>query len=111
MLAQRGEARLLRGAANVLRILTPNARAIFRVLADEMLANPGEHGMAWSKLYTACREQFVVASENTLRTHLQEFTDHQLAKQVKRADGVQMVVLPFSPDDIQQVLVDIASAG
>jgi origin recognition complex subunit 2 len=46
ILAQRGEARLTRGAANVLRILTPNARAIFRVLAEETLAHPADHGAA-----------------------------------------------------------------
>ena len=110
LLAARGEARLTRGAATVLRILTPNARAIFRVLADEALAHPEEHGLPFSRLYTLCREQFLVASEATLRMHLTEYYDHGIVKYEKRK-GTEVLTLPFSADDIQQILDDIEAAG
>ena len=111
ILASRGEARLTRGAATVLRSLTPNARAIFRVLADETLAHPEEHGLPLARLSTLCREQFLVASETTLKMHLTEYYDHGIVKRVKRGDGAEVLALPFSPDDIQQILDDIEDAG
>jgi origin recognition complex subunit 2 len=111
ILAARGEARLLRGAANVLRILTPNARAIFRVLAEEHLAHPADHGLSLARLYTLCREQFLVASETTLKAHLTEYFDHQLVKRVKRPDGAELIAIAFGAEDIQQLLDDIEAAG
>jgi origin recognition complex subunit 2 len=111
ILAQRGEARLLRGAAHVLRSLTPNARAIFRILGTAALANPNDNGMPQARLYSLCREQFVVPSETTLKAQLTEFFDHALIKRIKRTDGSTVIALQFSGEDIQQILDDIEEAG
>ena len=76
----KGEERHIRGAANVLRTLTPNARHIFRLLADHQLSCPDGSGMSFHAFYTQCREQFLATSEMTLRSHLTEFVDHELTR-------------------------------
>ncbi len=67
--------------------------------------------MTLARLYTLCREQFLVASETTLKAHLTEYFDHQLVKRVKRHDGTEVVAIQFAPEDIQQILEDIEAAG
>ena len=72
LLASKGEERHIRGAANVLRSLTPNARSIFRLLAEHQLRSPENEvtGLSFHTFYGMCREQFFVSSQVTLRSHL-----------------------------------------
>lgn len=107
LLASRGEERHVRGAANVLRSLTSNARDIFRVLAEYQLQNPEEKGMGFHAFYTECRAQFLATSEVTLRSHLTEFVDHELTRARKGADGEDVVHAPFASDVLAQLLKEI----
>ena len=107
LLASRGEERHVRGAANVLRSLTSNARDIFRVLAEYQLQNPEEKGMGFHAFYTECRAQFLATSEVTLRSHLTEFMDHELTRARKGADGEDVVHAPFASDVLAQLLKEI----
>lgn len=107
LLASRGEERHVRGAANVLRSLTSNARDIFRVLAEYQLQNPEEKGMGFHAFYTECRAQFLATSEVTLRSHLTEFVDHELTRTRKGADGEDVVHAPFASDVLAQLLKEI----
>ena len=109
LLASRGEERHVRGAANVLKSLTSNARDIFRVLAEYQLANPEEKGMGFHAFYTECRSQFLATSEVTLRSHLTEFVDHELTRTRKGADGEDVVHAPFASDVLAQLLKEIQS--
>ena len=109
LLASRGEERHVRGAANVLRSLTSNARDIFRVLAEYQLVNPEEKGMGFHAFYTECRSQFLATSEVTLRSHLTEFVDHELTRTRKGADGEDVVHAPFESDVLAQLLKEIQS--
>lgn len=107
LLASRGEERHIRGAVNVLRSLTSNARDIFRVLAEYQLANPDEKGMGFHAFYSECRSHFLAASEVTLRSHLTEFVDHELTRTRKGSDGEDLVHAPFANDALVQLLKEI----
>lgn len=107
LLASKGEERHIRGAVNVLRSLTSNARDIFRLLAEHQLANPEEKGMGFHAFYTECRAQFLATSEVTLRSHLTEFVDHELTRTRKSADGEDVVHIPFAADVLAQLLKEI----
>ena len=92
-------------ATVVLQTLVPNARRIFRLLAENQLEGEAESGkprlchekclccnsssvdsllldagMTVHDLFKACREQLLVANELALRSHLNEFRDHQLVQ-------------------------------
>jgi len=107
MLASKGEERHVRGAVNVLRSLTSNARDIFRLLAEHQLANPESGGMTFHAFYTRCREQFLATSETTLKSHLTEFVDHELTRTERGSEGVDLVHIPFADDVIAQLLEQI----
>jgi origin recognition complex subunit 2 len=107
LLASKGEERHVRGASNVLRSLTSNARDIFRLLAEHQLQHPDEQGWKFHAFYTACREQFFATSEVTLRSHLTEFTDHELTRYKRSNDGEDLVVIPFAADILGQLLKEI----
>ena len=107
LLASKGEERHVRGAANVLRSLTSNARDIFRLLAEFQMANPEERGMSFHAFYTECRARFLATSEVTLRSHLTEFVDHELTRTRKSQDGEDLVHVPFAPDVLAQLLKEI----
>lgn len=110
LLSGGGEARLRRGAASVLQSLTPNARSVFRILAAQQLKHE-EQGLSFDAWFRLCRAAFAVSAEGQLRAHLGEFSDHGLVKRVRRADGVEAVVLQFSDEDLNTILEDIGPTG
>lgn len=77
LLVGRREESTMQGAAIVLRTLVPNARRIFSIIAEQQIQDQ-EQGLSFQRLFKTCREQFLVSSEMTLRSHLTEFKDHQL---------------------------------
>ncbi len=68
-------------------------------------------GLTLTRLYALCRQQFLAASETTLKAHLLEYYDHGLVKRIKRTDGSEVVTIPFAAEDITQILEDIEAAG
>ncbi|TYI04126.1 hypothetical protein ES332_A11G392900v1 [Gossypium tomentosum] len=50
----------------VLQSLTPNARSVFRILAEYQLSHPDDEGMAIDDLYSISRERFLVSSQDCL---------------------------------------------
>jgi len=90
-----------RSVGQVLRSLTTNAKGIFTLLAQHQIAqeelakstneNSGGSsaaaaaneetstlGLTFETLYQMCREEFFVSNDQTLRTHLVEFKDHDV---------------------------------
>lgn len=108
ILAQGGSSQSVKTASIVLQSLTPNARSVFRVLAEHQLANPDEEGMPINNLYTTCRSRFLVSSQVTLNSHLTEFKDHELVKTRRDADGQDCLYIPISNEALQKVLQDIS---
>jgi origin recognition complex subunit 2 len=94
----------------VLRSLTPNAREIFRVLAQHQLdnANAQEHGLSYRQFYEKCREKFLVTSEETMRSQLTEFRDHNVIITKKSGKSGGNFFIPVIPAIIKQTLEDPA---
>ncbi|XP_072274828.1 origin recognition complex subunit 2 [Pyxicephalus adspersus] len=98
LLVKRSGALALSSLTHVLRSLTPNARGIFRLLAEYQMANkdnPSYQGLSFQDFYQQCREAFLVNSDLTLRAQLTEFRDHKLIRTKKGADGVEYLIIPL----------------
>ncbi|XP_073502604.1 origin recognition complex subunit 2 [Phyllobates terribilis] len=98
LLVKRSGALALSSLTHVLRSLTPNARGIFRLLAEYQMANkdnPSYTGLSFQDFYQQCREAFLVNSDLTLRAQLTEFRDHKLIRTKKGPDGVEYLLIPL----------------
>ncbi|KAM3917432.1 origin recognition complex subunit 2 [Leptodactylus fuscus] len=98
LLVKRSGALALSSLTHVLRSLTPNARGIFRLLAEYQMANkenPSYAGLSFQDFYQQCREAFLVNSDLTLRAQLIEFRDHKLIRAKKGPDGVEYFTIPL----------------
>ncbi|KAH7285552.1 hypothetical protein KP509_33G033200 [Ceratopteris richardii] len=107
ILVSSGSAKNARSALLVLQSLTPNAQSVFRTLADYQLSHSEELGLSVHKLYTLCRERFLVSSELTLRSHLTEFKDHELVRSRRGPDGQDCLFIPLPSDTITRLLEQI----
>ncbi|XP_030628751.1 origin recognition complex subunit 2 [Chanos chanos] len=107
LLVQQTGALALSSLTHVLRSLTPNARGIFRLLAEFQLENkdnPSYTGLSFQDFYQRCREAFLVNSDITLRTQLTEFRDHKLIRTKKGADGVEYLLIPVDTGTLTDFL-------
>ncbi|KAJ8352372.1 hypothetical protein SKAU_G00238480 [Synaphobranchus kaupii] len=107
LLVQQSGALALSSLTHVLRSLTPNARGIFRLLAEFQLEkkdNPTYTGLSFQDFYQRCREAFLVNSDITLRTQLTEFRDHKLISTKKGADGVEYLLIPVDAGTLSDFL-------
>ncbi|XP_035755001.1 protein FAM126B isoform X2 [Egretta garzetta] len=97
----------LSSLTHVLRSLTPNARGIFRLLAQYQLDNkdnPSYPGLSFQDFYQQCREAFLVNSDLTLRAQLTEFRDHKLIRTKRGADGVEYLLIPVDDSTLTDFL-------
>jgi origin recognition complex subunit 2 len=110
-----------RGLLYVLRSLTSNARAIFRLIAQHQLdaletgsrsgrapSAPSEyHGMPMQELLQQCRQQFLASSEAALRAQLTEFLDHKALTSRRGQDGSEHLSIPTERAIIEHVLQEM----
>uniref|UniRef100_A0A8C4WPF0 Origin recognition complex subunit 2 n=1 Tax=Gopherus evgoodei TaxID=1825980 RepID=A0A8C4WPF0_9SAUR len=97
LLVQQSGSLALSSLTHVLHSLTPNARGIFRLLAQYHLENkdnPSYPGLSFQDFYQRCREAFLVNSDLTLRAQLTEFRDHKLIRTKRGTDGVEYLLIP-----------------
>ncbi|XP_048724822.1 origin recognition complex subunit 2 isoform X3 [Caretta caretta] len=97
LLVQQSGSLALSSLTHVLQSLTPNARGIFRLLAQYHLENkdnPSYPGLSFQDFYQRCREAFLVNSDLTLRAQLTEFRDHKLIRTKRGTDGVEYLLIP-----------------
>ncbi|XP_050772585.1 origin recognition complex subunit 2 isoform X2 [Gopherus flavomarginatus] len=97
LLVQQSGSLALSSLTHVLHSLTPNARGIFRLLAQYHLENkdnPSYPGLSFQDFYQRCREAFFVNSDLTLRAQLTEFRDHKLIRTKRGTDGVEYLLIP-----------------
>ncbi|XP_076879701.1 origin recognition complex subunit 2 [Brachyhypopomus gauderio] len=107
LLVQQTGTLALSSLTHVLRSLTPNARGIFRLLAEFQLENkdnPSYMGLSFQDFYQRCREGFLVNSDITLRTQLTEFRDHKLIRTKKGPDGVEYLIIPVDAGTLTDFL-------
>ena len=111
LLVQHSGSLALSSLTHVMRSLTPNARGIFKLLAEYQLEHKKEdeknyQGLAFGEFYRRCREKFLVNSDLTLRAQLTEFRDHKLVRSVKKGDGVDYLSIPIDDATLSQFLND-----
>ncbi|XP_006636793.1 origin recognition complex subunit 2 [Lepisosteus oculatus] len=107
LLVQQSGAIALSSLTHVMRSLTPNARGIFRLLAEFQLENkdnPSYTGLSFQDFYQRCREAFLVNSDITLRTQLTEFKDHKLIRTKKGVDGVEYLIISIDTGTLTDFL-------
>ncbi|NWR94839.1 ORC2 protein, partial [Furnarius figulus] len=107
LLVQQSGSLALSSLTHVLRSLTPNARGIFRLLAQYQLDkkdNPSYPGLSFQDFYQQCREAFLVNSDLTLRAQLTEFRDHKLIRTKRGADGVEYLLIPVDVSTLTDFL-------
>ncbi|KAK9852112.1 hypothetical protein WJX84_009660 [Apatococcus fuscideae] len=104
LFAERKQEQTQQGAAIVLSTLVPAAQKIFRKLAEHQLDENEDEGMQFSQLFRICRENFIVSNDMALRSHLNEFRDHQLLQTEKGADGLDRLKVPMAADALQSLL-------
>eukprot|EP00252_Welwitschia_mirabilis_P007714 TRINITY_DN19365_c0_g1_i1.p1 TRINITY_DN19365_c0_g1~~TRINITY_DN19365_c0_g1_i1.p1 ORF type:complete len:421 (-),score=76.38 TRINITY_DN19365_c0_g1_i1:472-1734(-) len=109
ILASTGAVQNARTATIVLQSLTPNAQSVFRTLAEYQLAHPGEQGLPLQRLYTLCRERFLVSSQMTLNSHLTEFKDHELVRTRRGSDGQDYLCITFPSEALSKILQDMSA--
>ncbi len=102
LLASKGEERHVRGAANVLKSLTRNARIIYRIIAEAQISENGQ-GLTFPQLFQLSRESFLVTAELALRGVLTEFTDHELIKIKKVSDNEDLITVPMDNNALEQL--------
>uniref|UniRef100_A0A8C2TTM2 Origin recognition complex subunit 2 n=1 Tax=Coturnix japonica TaxID=93934 RepID=A0A8C2TTM2_COTJA len=107
LLVQQSGSLALSSLTHVLRSLTPNARGIFRLLAQYQLENKDNasySGLSFQDFYQQCREAFLVNSDLTLRAQLTEFRDHKLIRTKRGADGVEYLSVPVDDNTLSDFL-------
>ncbi|GCB82194.1 hypothetical protein scyTo_0022294 [Scyliorhinus torazame] len=107
LLVRQSGALALSSLTHVLRSLTPNARGIFKLLAQFQLENkdnPSYPGLSFQDFYQRCRDAFLVNSNLTLRAQLTEFRDHKLIRNKKGADGVEYLIIPVDAATLSDFL-------
>ncbi|NWV48917.1 ORC2 protein, partial [Daphoenositta chrysoptera] len=107
LLVQQSGSLALSSLMHVLHSLTPNARGIFRLLAQHQLEkkdNPSYPGLSFQDFYQQCREAFLVNSDLTLRAQLTEFRDHKLIRTKRGADGVEYLLIPVDDTTLTDFL-------
>jgi origin recognition complex subunit 2 len=86
--------------------LTQTARTVFRQLVEFQLSDhPG--GLPFSALFTVCREQLILSNEITLRSHLEEFIDHDLCCMNDSSESVGLYKIPLRTNDIQSLIDNV----
>ena len=91
----------------VLQSLTSHARDIFRILLEYQVKNKEDskyQGMPFSRLYSQCRNAFLVTSDVNLRAQLVEFRDHQMVKEVA---SQKSLLVPLGNDVLREILAEM----
>lgn len=58
--------------------------------------------MPLKKLYSQCREAFLVSSDLALRAQLTEFIDHKMVKVKRSVEGTEYLTIPVNNSYLQQ---------
>ncbi|KAI6250817.1 Origin recognition complex subunit 2 [Erysiphe necator] len=118
------------GVVFVLKSLPENAKKLFEVLIREQLkvtagdCNTFEDdkddedqrsryqetqlGIEYRVLYQKSVEEFICSNEINFRTLLKEFNDHQMIQSKKDAIGSELLIIPFSREELKLILDDIS---
>lgn len=94
-------------ASVVLSSLSHNAREVFKVIAGQQLDDSEGNNLSFQRLFTMCRERFLVSNEMLLKSFLTEYRDHELLQTKRGSEGVDVLYIPLSHELLQKVLDDM----
>merc|ERR1719365_287599 len=108
----------LNSLARVFETLTPNAKAIYVIIAKFQIkavadledagsqeGNIYYQGISFKDLYQKSRKSFYINSDLTLRAQLTEFRDHKLIKERKGVDdGIDYLLIPLKNETLKEFL-------
>jgi origin recognition complex subunit 2 len=87
-------------AQHVLKSVSQQARKIFQLLAQHQLKS---ETMSMSSLFRACSDDFIVSSQETFKSQVREFKDHNLF-QTKASSNGEQVCIPLKREELEKVL-------
>lgn len=103
----------------VLASLTANAQGLYKLLTmyqyermvesgidDPNTMSVASNGIEMSEFFTLCVQKFVVSSEVNFRIMISEFKEHKMIEIVRAKSGDEVVFVPYSFDDIEQMISD-----
>lgn len=103
----------------VLESLTVNAQNLYNLLVTVQYENMVEkgvndpntmsipqHGVEMGLFYNMCVRKFITSSEVNFKVMLSEFKEHKMAQVVRDKTGQEMVFVPYSFDDLEQIIGD-----
>lgn len=61
-------------------------------------------GISFERLFTSCRDRFLVSSDALLKAFLVEFKDHDLLSTRRGAEGTELMFIPLSDEALTGVL-------
>ncbi|RKO85866.1 origin recognition complex, subunit 2, partial [Blyttiomyces helicus] len=109
----KGGAARSRGVEHVLRSVTATARTVFRMLAEHQIAAErdkarptasADAGMPYDTLLQRVLAGFVLSNEQTLKSHLSEFKDHEIVMPRRTKDGTDLLHVPFDAATLETIL-------
>eukprot|EP01116_Phalansterium_solitarium_P001869 TRINITY_DN11700_c0_g1_i1.p1 TRINITY_DN11700_c0_g1~~TRINITY_DN11700_c0_g1_i1.p1 ORF type:complete len:439 (-),score=154.07 TRINITY_DN11700_c0_g1_i1:405-1721(-) len=95
----------IKGLHYILKSLTPNARGLFRILAEFQLENPTA-GLSYKQFYEKCRAKFLVINDSTMRAQMGEFREHKVMLSRQAPDRVSYFYIPLDAAMLRQALED-----
>lgn len=98
-----------RGAGVVLRSMVPNAREVYALLVNNQVEDPESEGLSFKLLFRMCRERFLLTSEAALKSHITEFTDHQLlaTRRSSEAELEEVLYVPLDAAGLNRVVQEL----
>lgn len=94
-------------AAIAMQAFPHKACKVFRILAEQQREEGSPGGIAFKQLFMLCRTKFLLSNEATLKWHLTEFSDHDLAASKRVDNGDELWYVPMENDVLDAVLKDM----
>lgn len=105
----------------VLKSLTANAQSLYQLLVtsqyekmieiginDPNTMSMPHHGIEIGEFFNLCVRKFVVSSNINFKVMLSEFKEHKMAEVVRDKSSEEVVFVPCSFDDLEQIVNDIS---
>lgn len=104
---------------NVLSSLTSNAQKLYKLLVmtqyermveavkDPNTPGTAHHGVEFRAFYQMCAENFIVSNEMNFKILLTEFFEHKMADKSKDKSGAEILYVPYTLGDLEQIINDI----
>ena len=94
------------GLQFVLKSLTKNQREIIKLIAQHMLDNPQDKGIAIRDLVAKCVESMLAYSQKQIKDYLHEAKDHKVVHERTDEQGHQIIYMTYATQIIEKIAAD-----